>query len=144
MQVYGDAKARVTRVIYTLDKELGLKNSYTLFRRGSEKLDFKETMDEAQNYSLASGIRYFYLNYYFTQEEDGKEQGLQQLKELEFDEDLVEEEKEKQKNKVPKYIEVNLSIWQSDAEEDYEDFKLWFYVNSPVIEKKNVEQKTAK
>ena len=93
LQVYGEAKPRATRVIYTLEEEQDLKNSYALFRKGSINLDYKEARDDAQSYSLATGLRYLYLTYYFVvAAEDGKEsrveQDLNQSKVLDFSEDI--------------------------------------------------------
>ena len=136
LQVYGDSKPRVARVIYSLMPEENIANSFVLSRQESSNLDYKEVREDSRSYTVISGIRYLILTYLYLGEDDDQENDAEHnlitLEELDFDEGADQEsDGPKLDKRVPKYIRVNLSLWEGADHKQYQDFSFWFYVNSP-------------
>ena len=115
LQVYGENKPRIVRVIYTLEPTAGQSNSWSLFRQESNNLNYQEMRNDsgaANNYLLISGIKSLNFSYHLAPAE-GEPQQVANLEQ--------EEPKE-----LPKYIEVDLELWEDDLQKEFQKFKFWY------------------
>ena len=119
MQVYGESKPRIARVVYKLVKEAG-KDSYRLVRQQSTKhLDLeafdKEGKGSIRKFDVATGLKKLYVEYFATKksEEPGTEKQKKETKEDKFkqfsswDSDNIHEELgEKHHSLIPDLVEI--------------------------------------
>ncbi len=113
LQVYGDVKPRITRVVYTLQADQ--PNSWSLFRQESIDLNYIAAKASLENYNLINGIKKLVLTYHFVPQE-GDEGEPKQLTNLESE----------QQTELPKYVEVDLELWEDDRQDASQEFKFWY------------------
>lgn len=144
LQIYGENKPRVMRVIYSLVQESGAPGSFKLQRQQSVDLDYQAAKTDTPSFAVASGIRALGMTYFYQETpKDGKqaegEPKLDKHTELEVNYDpLAKDDKSKDDKasklvgKVPKYIKVEISLWQDARQKDFTDFELWYTTYEPV------------
>ena len=140
LQVYGNAKPRLARVIYTLVPQTQ-EGTFALCRQEASDLDYKQAKEEAQTYILAEGLRCLKFTYFYekeaTEPNSGGENLIQQT-ELDSDVFTAQNDLATLVNRVPRYIKVDLSLWEDAKQKLFTDFDFWFYIN--MASKKTAKQ----
>jgi len=143
LQVYGETKPCVARVIYTLEpEENNNSGSFTLYRQEALNLDYQQAKKDSSKFALISGLRSFNLDFFYQEQiKPDQELGLIKKQELELDQfsqqvagDQQENNQQDLAGRVPSYVKINLSLWTNVEQKDYQDFGFWFYINNLVVE----------
>lgn len=146
LQVYGETKSRVARVIYSLEPELNSPTgSFSLYRQEGTSLDYLQVKNEATKFVLISGIRSLNLNYFYQELKQDPELIKKQELELDqlnnLDQNYDQDAGQDLAGRVPSYVKLNLSLWNSLEQKDYQDFEFWFYINNLALdEQKKVDE----
>jgi len=142
----GKARPKIARVVYRLVKDKNEKDSYTLLRQESSKLDFDafklDTTKKIRAYELISGIKELSVQYMVQEEKKEDKEKASQNEEPSEDKtnkqqepkkfktskiwDLEKEKKEDkedkpEKRKVPNYVLIKIVLWD-DVKESTETF----------------------
>lgn len=153
LQVYGETKPRVARVIYSLEPELNsIAGSFVLYRQEGASLDYSQVKQASVKFALISGIRALNLNYFYQElalaQDENAVPDLIRKQELALDQMSNLEKNGDQDNpvqslagRVPSYVQINLSLWTNAEQKDFQDFEFWFYINNLVVEQPDTEQK---
>jgi prepilin-type N-terminal cleavage/methylation domain-containing protein len=146
LQVYGETKPCIARIIYTLEPEgSNDSGSFILYRQEGLSLDYAHVKKESAKFALIAGIRACNLSYFYQDRKliSGQNQApdLIEKQELELDQtnhlpqnDLQETAGLDLTGCVPSYVKLNLSLWTSLEQKDYQDFEFWFYINNLVVD----------
>lgn len=171
LQVYGQRKVRLVRVMYELvkDKEKSTreKTSYLLYRKESEDLE-NETLKESEEFSkketknlirkqlVVDNVKGFYVDYMTIKTLTEKEKLQQQTQGRElthsFVLDLKDEGKKDQsgkekEKKLPTFILLKIILWNDDLskQQSFDDMiPIFAYFSEEKKEEKKDEKKDAK
>ena len=155
LQVYGEVKPRVARIIYTLEpEESSNSNRFILYRQETTfNLDYQQAKKDSPKFALISGLRSLNLDYFYQEQatQQNPEPDLIKKQELILDQIPQQAASHQPENnqqdlagRVPSYIKLNLSLWTSSEQKDYQEFKFWFYINNHVVDPPVGEQKNSK
>ncbi len=153
LQVYGESKPRVARVIYSLEPmPASLPGSFVLYRQESIDLDYRKTKTQAPKYALISDIRVLNLTYFYqkqNQDQANLETDLIKYAELELDQNNLSNQDQAATLKdlagrVPSNIKIDLSLWSGSEQKDYTEFEFWFYINNYVQSDTQAKNKDSK
>ena len=140
LQVYwsekaGEAKPRIARVVYRLEKEDGQKDTYRLLRQESNQLAYeafgKEAAKPVRALELIDGIKNFSINFSVATErkEEGEEKGKRinvEYKVLkEWDREQIKKDEQKKMKPLPDLLIIALTLWDDKKERDVSfEFKI--------------------
>lgn len=154
LQVYGESKPRVVRVIYSLEPmQDGLSGSFVLYRQESTSLDYLKSKMQAPKYALISDIRSLNFTYFYQEQNNSQDQEKSSLNselikrtELELDQNNISNQDQTTGPKdlagrVPSNIKIDLSLWSGSEQKDYTEFEFWFYINNCVQSKVQAKKK---
>ena len=152
VQVYGEAKPRIARVVYRLVKENEDGSSFKLERQESTKyLEFDKFQNDGEDavrrYEVVNKIKNFSVDY-FVKHDDEKEKitdessadvtKYQKKASWNSDENSVVDEKEKKKKQLlPDFVEIKASLFESIGRKSSD-----FEIVIPIISDRPADEST--